>query len=290
MNKKEEIKIMKNVIKGLFLSILILSVSFTQDEVVKDESVNVTGEFGTDVGFGDVNSFTSVYTGVVLSGEGWELSTNLSDGMVNVEEAKYTWAVTDKVNLVFGNQSLPYGNAWGLHRPSNNSFVSLPREHSISNGVGLNTSLYGVGVQGFYGGTTEEVADTAGVVLEESEAIWAGRVTYSLYEQTVGLSIDSNEALLLDVSSSVDVLGIPVVTSFEYDLSEEANGAFWLRSVVTPEFAKGASLLLGYSEDGDDETDSELLYGLKYKCSDRTFVTTELSSDDDLVLRVSYKF
>ena len=187
----------------------------------------VSGEFSSAITFGDVVSFTTPYTGITLTGNDWELSTNLSDGMVTIEEAKYKWAVTDKVTATFGSQALPYGIAWGLHRPSQNAFVSVPREHVVGNGFGLSTSVYGVGIQTFYG----------------NDEYWAGRLSYSLWDQTIGLSVDGEEALLLDVSSEASVLGFPIVTSGEYDLSEEGDGWFWVRSVVTPTFAKGASIL-----------------------------------------------
>ena len=228
----------------------------------------VSGEFSSAITFGDVVSFTTPYTGITLTGNDWELSTNLSNGLVTIEEAKFKWPVTDKVTATFGNQALPYGIAWGLHRPSQNAFVSVPREHVVGNGVGLGTSVYGVGIQTFYG----------------NDEYWAGRLSYSLWDQTIGLSVDGEEALLLDVSSKASVLGFPILTSGEYDLSEEGDGWFWIRSVVTPDFAKGASILVGFNSDDD------LLYGLGYKCSDNCFLSTELSVEGDKLIRVSYSF
>ena len=228
----------------------------------------VSGELSSAITFGDVVSFTTPYTGITLTGNDWELSTNLSNGMVTIEEAKYNWAVTDKVTATFGSQALPYGIAWGLHRPSQNAFVSVPREHVVGNGVGLGTSVYGVGIQTFYG----------------NDEYWAGRLSYSLWDQTIGLSVDGEEALLLDVSSEANVLGFPIVTSGEYDLSEEGDGWFWIRSVVPPTFAKGASILVGFNSDDD------LLYGLGFKCSDNCFLSTELSEEGDKLIRVSYSF
>ena len=228
----------------------------------------VSGELSSAITFGDVVSFTTPYTGITLTGNDWELSTNLSNGLVTIEEAKFKWPVTDKVTATFGNQALPYGIAWGLHRPSQNAFVSVPREHMVGNGVGLGTSVYGVGIQTFYG----------------NDEYWAGRLSYSLWDQTIGLSVDGEEALLLDVSSEANVLGFPIVTSGEYDLSEEGDGWFWVRSVVTPAFAKGASILVGFNSDND------LLYGLGFKCSDKCFLSTELSAEGDKLFRVSYSF
>ena len=228
----------------------------------------VSGELSSAITFGDVVSFTTPYTGITLTGNDWELSTNLSNGLVTIEEAKFKWPVTDKVTATFGNQALPYGIAWGLHRPSQNAFVSVPREHVVGNGVGLGTSVYGVGIQTFYG----------------NDEYWTGRLSYSLWDQTIGLSVDGEEALLLDVSSEASVLGFPILTSGEYDLSEEGDGWFWIRSVVTPDFAKGASILVGFNSDDD------LLYGLGFKCSDNCFLSTELSEEGDKLIRVSYSF
>ena len=228
----------------------------------------VSGEFSSAITFGDVVSFTTPYTGITLSGNDWELSTNLSNGMIMIEEAKYNWKVTDKVTATFGSQALPYGNAWGLHRPSQNAFISVPRLHMVGLGVGLSTSVYGVGIQTFYG----------------NDEYWAAKLSYSLWDQTIGLSVDGEEALLLDVSSKASVLGFPIVTSAEYDLSEEGDGWFWIRSVVTPAFAKGASILVGFN------SDDELLYGLGFKCSDNCFLSTELSGEGDKFVRVSYSF
>ena len=228
----------------------------------------MTGQLSTDIAVGDSVSFTTPYTGVVLTGDNWELSTNLSDDGVTIEEAKYNWAITDKVTATFGSQAVPYGIAWGLHRPSANSFVSVPREHMVGSGVGISTSVYGVGIQTFYG----------------NDEYWAGRLSYSLWDQTFGLSVDGEEALLIDVSGAVDVVGFPITASLEYDLSEEGDGAFWIRSVVTPAFAKGASVLVGFN------SDDEVTYGLGYKCSDRCYLSTELSAEGDTMIRVSYSF
>mgnify|MGYP000386140097 FL=1 len=254
---------MNTITRNLMVFFAILSAMMFGNSGTK-----ITGEFSSAVSFGDAVSFTTPYTGIAISGDNWGLSTNLSDGMVTIEEAKYNWAVTDKVTATFGSQALPYGIAWGLHRPSQNAFVSVPRLHLVGTGVGVSTSVYGVGVQTFYG----------------NDEYWAGRLSYSLWDQNFGLSVDGNEALLVDVSSKVDLLGFPIVTSVEYDLSEESDGAFWIRSVVTPTFAKGASILVGFN------SDDELTYGLGYKCSDNCFLSTELSAEGDKLIRISYSF
>ena len=297
---------MKNSMKNLMVvTMLLCGITFGQEAVVSEESsTTISGEFSTDITFGDAVTFVSPYSGLTLSGDGWELSTNLSDGMVNIEEAKYSWSLTDDVTLTFGSQAEPYGLAWGLHRPSNNSFVSSPREHVISNGLGVNVNKYGVGVDFLYGGSTEDVLeDSTGVVLEEGSQHWGTRVSYGLslfgVDSEIGLSLNSDEAQLIDVASKGDVLGFPYDVSFEYDLAAEDEAgesvtSYWLRGSVTPDFAKGAYLLFGYS------SEEVLTYGVGYKCNDNMKVITEFSSgvkdadgndvENDFSIRASYSF
>jgi len=255
-------------------------------ETTQQPVVSVAGEFSTDITFGDATMISTVYTGLILSGEGWVLSTNLADGMVHIEEAKYSWNVVDGVTLTFGSQAEPYGLAWGLHRPSNNWFVSNPRDHSITNGVGIGLNKWGVGANLLWGGDS---VDEEG----ESELYWAGRFSYGLnllgIDSKFGLSLNSNEAQLVDVSLGNSLF----TTSLEYDLSEEADGAYWLRGVVTPPQAQGAFLLIGLN------SDDVVTYGVGYKCSDKMKVVSEFTSgtdsdgndiDNDFSIRASYSF
>ena len=260
------------------------------NEVVTETSqpvVSVTGELSTDITFGDATSFGSPYTGLTLSGDGWVVSTNLSDGMVNIEEAKYSWNVIDGVDLTFGSQAEPYGIAWGLHRPATNWFVSTPRNHMVTNGIGVGFNKWGVGADLFWGGDSmdEEM---------ESELYWAGRFSYGLnllgIDSNFGLSLNSNEAQLIDVSAGNDTFE----ASLEYDLSSEADGAYWMRGVVTPPFGKGAFLLIGLN------SDDVVTYGVGYKCSDNMKVVSEFNSglkdaegndvENDFSIRASYSF
>ena len=248
--------------------------------------ITINGELSTDITFGDATSFVSPYTGITISGDGWVVSTNLTDGMVNIEEAKYSWTVVDGMTLTFGSQAEPYGLAWGLHRPSTNWFASTPREHAITNGVGFGLNKWGVGADLFWGGDSmnEEM---------ESELYWAGRFSYGLnllgIDSKFGLSLNSNEAQLIDVSMGNNVFE----ASLEYDLSEEADGAYWLRGVVTPTQVQGAFLLIGLN------SDDVVTYGVGYKCSDKMKVVSEFTSgtdsdgndiDNDFSIRASYSF
>ena len=108
-------------------------------------------------------------------------------------------------------------------------------------------------------------------------------------ESNVGLSLNSNEAQLVDVSMGNNLF----TTSLEYDLSSEADGAYWLRGVVTPPFGQGAFLLIGYN------SDEVVTYGVGYKCSDKMKVISEFTSgtdsdgndiDNDFSIRASYSF
>ena len=257
---------MKNSIRNLIITAALVTGMFG----IVNAQVEVSGEFSSDVTIGDATAFSSPYTGLNISGDGWELSTNLSDGNVNVEEAKYNFAISDAITATFGSQAEPYGIAWGSHRPSNNSFVSAPRDHSISTGVGVSTSAYGVGVSAFYG----------------DDNYWAARASYDVsafgINSTIGLSVNSDDAQLIDVSKSGAVSGISFESSFEYDLAND--GAYWLRGVVTPDIAKGAYGIIGYN------SDEEVVYGIGYNASDNFKVATELSGDGDTVIRFSYSF
>ena len=271
---------MKNSIKNLIVISAIVAGIFgvTNAQDTEAPTIAVNGQFSTDYTSGDEATFTTPYTGVTLKGDGWELSTNLSnDGVVSIEEAKYSWSMTDAITATFGSQAEPYGLAWGLHRPSDNSFVSAPRDHTVSTGVGVSATAFGVGVDAFYG----------------DDNYYAARLSYGVsllgINSTIGLSVNSNDAQLVDVSSDGSLLGLPYETSLEYDLAaEDDNGesspSYWLRGVVTPSFAKGAFGLIGYN------SDEEVLYGVGYNCSDNLKLATELSGDGDTVVRASYSF
>ena len=256
---------MKNSIRNLIITAALVSgiLGITNAQTV-------SGEFSSDVTFGDAIAFSTPYTGLNISGDGWELNTNLSDGNVNVEEAKYSWAISSTITATFGSQAEPYGIAWGSHRPSNNSFVSAPRDHSISTGVGIAASAYGVGANAFYG----------------DDNYWAARASYGISQfginSTVGLSVNSDDAQLIDVSTEGRALSIPYESSFEYDLAND--GAYWLRGAVTPDFAKGAYGIIGYN------SDEEVVYGIGYNCTDNMKLATELSGDGDTIIRASYSF
>ena len=265
---------MKNLIVISTMLIGLFGIVRAEEVTTTAPAVNISGEISTDLTFGDENTSTVPYMGLVFSGDSWVISTNLSDGLVNIEEANYSWNVSDNVSLTFGSQADPYGLAWGLHRPSNNWFVSTPRDHNVTDGIGVNASVGSVDIDFLYGGGTEDY--------------WATRLSFELsglgIDSEIGLSTNSNEAQLLDVSVSSGMFE----TSFEYDLSEEADGAYWARGVVNPDLFKGAFLLVGYN------SNEEVLYGVGYKCNENFHFSTEFSSEDDddkdIVIRASYSF
>jgi len=265
---------MKNSIRNLVITVALITGIFgivSAEEVVSEASTVISGEYSTDIIIGeDATTFGTPYTGLSLTGNGWELNTNLLNGDVNVEIANYSWVISESLKATFGSQAEPYGIAWGLHRPSNNSFVSTPRDHSVSTGVGISATKWGIGVDAFYG----------------DDNYWATRVSYGIdkfgINSTIGLSVNGNDAQLIDVSTKGSVLNIPYESSFEYDLVND--GAYWLRGVVTPDFAKGAYGIIGYN------SDDELVYGIGYNCTDNMKLATELSGDGDTIIRASYSF
>ena len=108
-------------------------------------------------------------------------------------------------------------------------------------------------------------------------------------DSNVGLSLNSNESQLVDVSAGNDTFE----ASLEYDLSSEADGAYWMRGVVTPPFGQGAFLLIGLN------SDDVVTYGVGYKCSDKMKVVSEFTSgkdsdgndiENDFAIRASYSF
>jgi len=259
-----------NKIKNILSSLVVISALFAQDAqetVVPAWSWN--GEFSTDINVGDVTSFATPYTGVSLSGEGWQLSSHLSDGNVEVEEAHYS--IDAKItSLTVGTQRVPYGLATAWHRPSANSFVSEPSAQTYAEGIGASTGVMGVGINGFYG----------------NDEAWSVRLSYSILGHSVGFSTNHNEGQLLDCSGGLNHSLGTVASYFEYDLSEETSGNFWYRAVVAPAFTKGVSALVGYSSVGDE---TDVLYGVGYQY-ENVYLRSELSAEGDTQIRISYSF
>jgi hypothetical protein len=257
-----------NTLKSILTTIFFLGgITFAQEEA---QAPAWSGEFSTDITFGDTVSFTSPYTGLSYSGDGWTLTSQLSEGGVNVEEAFYN--VDAKfTSVTFGQQRVPFGlsNAW--HRPSGNPFVSEPNSQSYAVVLGASTEFVGVGIAGFYG----------------NEQSYSARFSYGILGHTAGVSINSDEARLLDASGtfSHDSFG-SIASYFEYDLSEETSGDLWYRAVVSPSFTKGLTALIGYSSVGDE---TETMYGVGYHYGNSD-IRSELSADGDVTVRVSYTF
>ena len=105
-----------NTMKKLLSAFAIFAVLFAQEQ---KPAMAVSGEMSTDVMFSDTVSFTSPYTGLSLSGEGWQLSSRLTDGSMIVEEAYYTLDANFAA-LTIGKQRVPFGLANAWHGPSQN--------------------------------------------------------------------------------------------------------------------------------------------------------------------------
>ena len=257
-----------NTLKKLLSTIAIISMVFAQDAPAA-AGWSWNGELSTDITFGDVTSFMTPYTGVSLSGEGWQLSSHLSDGNIEVEEAYYT--VDAKVtSLTVGKQRVPYGLATAWHRPSANSFVSEPSAQTYADGIGASTDVMGVGVEAFYG----------------NNEVYSTRVSYGMLDHSVGVSMNSDDGMLVDVSGTSNVMVGTLTSYLQYDLSEETSGNFWYRAVMAPTFTNGISALVGYSSVGDE---TELMYGVGYQYGN-TYLRSELSTEGDMQVRISHSF
>ena len=91
----------------------------------------------------------------------------------------------------------------------------------------------------------------------------------------------------MDVSGAYTNESLGSVTSyFEYDLSEETSGDLWYRAVISPSFTKGITALIGYSSVGEE---TETMYGVGYHYGN-SYIRSELSTDGDVSVRVSYTF
>ena len=252
-----------NTMKKLLSAISIIGILFAQEQ---KPAMVVSGEMSTDVVLSDTVSFTSPYTGLSLSGEGWQLSSRLTDGNVEVEEAYYTLDA-NFASLTIGKQRVPFGLANAWHRPSQNPFASEPSAQTYAEGIGVTVEMMGVGVEAHYG----------------NEQAYSARLSYDVLGHSVGLSTNSDDGMLVDVSGAC----AGMVTSYlQYDLSEETSGDFWYRAVVAPEFTKGISALVGYSSVGDE---TETMYGIGYQYGGAS-LRSELSADGDVQIRISYSF
>ena len=247
----------------------ILSVLCVVGMIFAQNPITVSGELSTTVTLGDTMSFDSPYTGLTLSGEGWHLSSQLSEGAVVVEEASYN-IDANFASLTLGKQRMPFGLTVPWHRPGSNPYVSEPSTQTYSEGIGVSVELLGIGVEAFVG----------------NDKIYSTRLSYGVLGHSAGVSADNNDRLLVDVNGTTGIFIGSLTSYFEYDLSEETSGDFWYRAVIAPEFTKGVSALVGYSST-DDETDT--MYGVGYQYGN-AYLRSELSAEGDVSIRVSYSF
>ena len=82
-----------NMLKTLSVAVLSIGISFGQ--------FVLTGQMSTSVNYDSTVAFSTPYTGVILAGDGWELSAQLTDGDFIIEEAKYTWGMDDNTSFYF---------------------------------------------------------------------------------------------------------------------------------------------------------------------------------------------
>lgn len=249
-----------NMLKTLSIAMMSVGISFGQ--------FVLTGQMSTSVNYDSTLAFASPYTGVALAGNGWELSAELTDGDFVIEEAKYTWDMNDNISFTFGSQALPYGIAWGLHRPADNMFNTMPRVGDVMNGIGVSTSALGTSIQAFYGDTS----------------FWVMRLSYPISGYTVGISTNSDEDKMVDMSGNKSFGFISMGISLEYDLSDEVENPYWVRSIITADKVSALSILLGYNG-------LETTYGAGWKLSDNLRLVMELSTGEYVkTIGIAYAF
>ena len=169
----------------------ILSVLCVVGMIFAQNPITVSGELSTTVTLGDTMSFDNPYTGLTLSGEGWHLSSQLSEGAVVVEEASYS-IDANFASLTLGKQRMPFGLTVPWHRPGSNPYVSEPSTQTYSEGIGVSVELLGIGVEAFVGNdkiySTRLSYGVLVILLEFQLTIMIG-CWWMLMEQLVFLSV-----------------------------------------------------------------------------------------------------
>ena len=184
----------------------------------------------------------------------------------------------DKFTIGVGRQAIPFG--------SNIPYLDLTRGDRFTyqtptpNDVGL--LYFGDGVS-VYGGVGNWFFETyLGNDIENGyDEYTTGRVSYEFGDHFVGVSLDDQNRQALDVSGYSEF--VDYVTEFREDYQ-------WGRAVVRlPNMwhLKGLGLIGGL-ERTEDET--QALYGVTWSYGENRFLSTELSGDGDLKVKVYYQF
>ena len=198
-------------------------------------------------------------------------------GSVYVEELFYK-PYSDKFTVGLGRQAIPFG--------SNVPYLDLTRGDKFTyqtptpNDVGLLHFGDGVSV---YGGVGNWFIETYyGSDIENGfEEYTAGRVSYEFGDHFVGVSADNENRQALDVSGYSEF--VDYVTEFREDYQ-------WGRAVVRLPYMfhlQGLGLIVGL-ERTEDET--QTLYGVTWSYGENRFLSTELSGDGDLKVKLYYGF
>ena len=88
---------MNKVLRMLTVLSLLVCFGFSEEVASESPAITISGELSSDIVYNSdaesAISFSTPYTGLRLTGDGWELSTHILDGDVVVEEAKYSWSI-----------------------------------------------------------------------------------------------------------------------------------------------------------------------------------------------------
>lgn len=262
--------------KLLTILFCLFTFGFSQTATIKNSIIGYTN-------INDTLSFEKPYVWSFTKSDDskWGISMFLdapwARDKVYVEELYYK-PYTDKFTIILGRQPIPFG--------SNVPYLDLTRgdkftyQTPTTNDVGL--LYFGDGVT-VYGGVDKWFLETyLGNDIENgfNEYI-TGRLSYELGGQFVGVSIDNENRQALDVSGYSEF--VDYVTEFRKDYQ-------WGRAVIRlPNLfhLKGFGLITGFERSGDN---IQSLYGVSLNYGERRFVSTELSGDGDLRIKLYYGF
>ena len=262
--------------KRLLLILGMVSVLTAQSATIKNSIIGYTS-------VGDTVSFEkpTLWSFIKDDNSKWMASLWIeapwSDKSVYVEELFYK-PYSDKFTIGLGRQAIPFG--------SNVPYLDLTRGDKFTyqtptpNDVGL--LYFGDGVS-VYGGVGNWFIETYhGNDIENGfEEYTAGRVSYEFGDHFVGVSVDNENRQALDVRGYSEF--VDYVTEFREDYQ-------WGRAVVRlPNMwhLKGLGLIAGL-ERTEDET--QALYGVTWSYGENRFLSTELSGDGDLKVKLYYGF
>ena len=199
-----------------------------------------------------------------------------TDDVVYVEELFYK-PYSDKFTIGLGRQAIPFGsNVPYLDLTRGDKFTyQTPTEHDVGllyfgDGVSVYGGIGNFFIETYYGSDIEN----------ELESLSTTRFSYEWKDQFIGFSYDSEARQALDISGYSKYVDYVSEVGLSHDYQ-------WIRAIVKPGFY-GISLLAGYETTNGE---SQALYGIAWQYGEpNRFLSTELSGDGDLKVKLYYSF